>query len=52
MTFDEVLAQIITLLKRQGRVRILPSRYGFALDDEYLEALQGGIALYVHPVRG
>jgi hypothetical protein len=30
MTFDEILEQVIILLKRQDECRILPSRYGLA----------------------
>ena len=47
MTFDEILAQIIDLLKRQGRVSYGALKRRFALDDAYLEDLKGEI-LYVH----
>src|SRR5215510_6778272 len=50
MTFDEILAQIIDLLKRQGRVSYPALKVRFSLDDEYLEALKAEL-LYVHPVR-
>src|SRR6267143_4341242 len=50
MTFDEILAQVITLLKRQGRVSYPALKIRFSLDDEYLEALKAEL-LYVHPVR-
>src|SRR5215813_7111614 len=50
MTFDEILDQIITLLKRQGRVSYPALKVRFSLDDEYLEALKAEL-LYVHPVR-
>src|SRR6266851_5753022 len=50
MTFDEILAQIIDLLKRQGRVSYGALKRRFDLDDAYLEDLKGEI-LYVHPVR-
>src|SRR5262245_24034097 len=50
MTFDEILDQIITLLKRQGRVSYPALKIRFSLDDEYLEALKAEL-LYVHPVR-
>src|SRR5215468_6315453 len=50
MTFDEILAQVITLLKRQGRVSYPALKVRFSLDDEYLEALKAEL-LYVHPVR-
>src|SRR5262249_3484608 len=35
MTFDEILAQIIDLLKRQGRVSYRALKMRFNLDDEY-----------------
>jgi class 3 adenylate cyclase/predicted ATPase len=47
MTFDEVLAQIIDLLKRQGRVSYGALKRRYALDEAYLEDLKGEI-LYVH----
>src|SRR5712671_4724091 len=50
MTFDDILEQVITLLKRQGRVSYPALKIRFSLDDEYLEALKAEI-LYVHPVR-
>src|SRR5215468_3643172 len=50
MTFDDVLEQVITLLKRQGRVSYPALKVRFSLDDEYLEALKAEL-LYVHPVR-
>ena len=37
MTFDEVLAQIVELLQREGRVTYRALKRRFALDDEYLE---------------
>jgi class 3 adenylate cyclase len=40
MTFDEILDQIITLLKRLGRVSYPALKIRFSLDDEYLEALK------------
>jgi class 3 adenylate cyclase len=49
MTFDEILEQVITLLKRQGRVSYPALKIRFSLDDEYLEALKAEL-LYVHPV--
>jgi hypothetical protein len=41
MTFDEILAQVIALLKRQGRVsyRALKMRFE-EIDDEYLDVLK------------
>src|SRR5215467_5786351 len=47
MTFDDILAQIIDLLKRQGRVSYGALKRRFDLDDAYLEDLKGEI-LYVH----
>src|SRR5215813_10749397 len=49
MTFDEILAQIIDLLKRQGRVSSRALKMRFNLDDEYLDVLKEEL-LYVHPV--
>src|SRR5215470_13753520 len=43
MTFDEILTQIIDLLKRQGRVSYPALKIRFSLDDEYLEALKAEI---------
>jgi class 3 adenylate cyclase len=50
VTFDEILDQVITLLKRQGRVSYPALKIRLSLDDEYLEALKAEL-LYVHPVR-
>src|SRR5262245_40007940 len=50
MTFDDILEQVLTLLKRQGRVSYPALKIRFSLDDEYLEALKAEL-LYVHPVR-
>src|SRR5215510_620339 len=50
MIFDEVLTQIVDLLKRQGRVSYRALKLRFNLDDEYLDVLKEEI-LYVHPVR-
>src|SRR5215475_440003 len=50
MTFDEVLTQIIDLLKRQGRVSYRALKRRFAIDDDYIEDLKAEL-LYVHPVR-
>jgi hypothetical protein len=47
MTFDDVLEQVVTLLKRQGRVSYGALKRRFDLDDAYLEDLKGEI-LYVH----
>jgi len=40
MTFDDVLAQVIRLLQRQGRVSYRALKRRFALDDDYLEDLK------------
>jgi hypothetical protein len=50
MTFDDVLEQVVTLLKRQGRVSYRALKMRFDLDDEYLDVLKEEL-LYVHPVR-
>jgi hypothetical protein len=43
MTFDEVLAQILDLLQRQGRVSYRALKRRFDLDDAYLEDLKAEI---------
>src|SRR5467141_2484394 len=43
MTFDDILEQVITLLKRQGRVSYPALKIRFSLDDDYLEALKAEI---------
>src|SRR5262244_822717 len=43
MTFDEILDQVIALLKRQGRVSYPALKIRFSIDDEYLEALKAEI---------
>ena len=43
MTFDEVLAHVLDLLQRQGRVSYRALKRWFDLDDEYLEALKAEI---------
>jgi class 3 adenylate cyclase/predicted ATPase len=50
MTFDEVLAQVLELLKRQGRVSYSALKRRFDLDDDYLNDLKDEL-LYVHPVK-
>src|SRR6266849_9154756 len=40
MAFDDILAQVITLLKRQGRVSYRALKMRFDLDDEYLDVLK------------
>jgi hypothetical protein len=48
MTFDEVLAQIIDGLKRQGRVSYGALKRRFDLDDAYLENMKSEI-IFVYP---
>src|SRR6266568_277412 len=43
MTFDEVLARILDLLQRQGRVSYRALKRRFDLDDAYLEDLKAEI---------
>src|SRR6516162_4454206 len=43
MTFDEVLAQTIELLKRDGRVSYRALKRRLSIDDEYLEDLKSEI---------
>jgi class 3 adenylate cyclase len=50
MTFDDILAQIIDLLKRQGRVSYSALKRRFDLNDDYLNDLKDEL-LYVHPVK-
>ena len=40
MTFDEILAQVLDLLQRQGRVSYRALKRRFGLDDAYLEDLK------------
>jgi class 3 adenylate cyclase len=40
MTFDEILAHVLDLLQRQGRVSYRALKRRFNLDDEYLEDLK------------
>jgi class 3 adenylate cyclase len=49
MTFDEILAQIIDLLKRQGRVSYSALKRRFDLSDDYLNDLKDEL-LFAHPV--
>src|SRR6266511_5325207 len=43
MTFDAILAQVVDLLQRQGRVSYRALKRRFALDDDYLEDLKAEI---------
>jgi hypothetical protein len=49
MTFDEILEQVIALLKRQGRVSYSALKRRFDLDDDYLNDLKDEL-LFAHPV--
>src|SRR5215831_8134801 len=49
MTFDEILEQVITLLKRQGRVSYSALKRRFDLDDDYINDLKDEL-LFTHPV--
>jgi class 3 adenylate cyclase len=49
MTFDEILAQIIDLLRRQGRVSYRALKRRFDLHDDYLNDLKDEL-LFAHPV--
>ena len=40
MTFDDILEQVITLLKRQGRVSYRAIKVRFDLNDDHLEAVK------------
>src|SRR5712691_10389249 len=40
MTFDELLTQVLELLRRDGRVSYRALKRRFDLDEEYLEDLQ------------
>ena len=42
-TFDEILAQVMDLLQREGRVAHRVLRRRFALDDEYVEDLKADL---------
>src|SRR5262245_7407197 len=43
MIFDEVLAQVIELLQREGRVAYRVLKRRFALDDEYIEDIKADL---------
>src|SRR5215475_12592113 len=40
MTFDDILAQVIALLKGQGRVSYRALKRRFEIDDDYIEDLK------------
>jgi hypothetical protein len=52
MTFDALLAQIIELLQRQGRVSYGALKRRFSLDDAYLEDLKTELIEYVLAAPG
>ena len=43
MTFDDILAQVLELLQRQGRVSYRALKRRFDIDDEYIEDLKAEI---------
>src|SRR5437867_9671198 len=43
MTFDEILAQVLDLLQREGRVSYRALKRRFGLDDDYLADLKDEI---------
>ena len=49
MDFDDVLAQTLDLLQRQGKVSYSALRRRFGLDDAYLNDLKDEL-LFAHPV--
>ena len=51
MTFDEMLEQVITLLKRQGRVSYRALKRRFDLDEDYLEDVKVELIKAQHLAR-
>lgn len=49
MTFDDILAQVLDLLQRQGRVSYSALKRRFEIDDAYLDDLKDEL-LFAHPV--
>jgi hypothetical protein len=43
MTFDEILTQVLELLRREGRVSYRALKRRFDLDEDYLEDLKAEI---------
>src|SRR3989475_13197877 len=43
MTFDEILTQVLTLLRREGRVSYRALKRRFDLDEDYLDDLKAEI---------
>jgi class 3 adenylate cyclase len=48
MTFDDILAQVLDLLQRQGRVSYRALKRRFAIDDDYLEDLKEELIHALH----
>src|SRR5215468_8839429 len=51
MTFDDILAQVITLLQRQGRVSYRALKRRFDLDEDYLEDVKVELIKAQHLAR-
>ena len=51
MTFDDILEQVITLLKRQGRVSYRALKRRFEIDDDYLEDVKVELIKAQHLAR-
>src|SRR5215510_16403457 len=51
MTFDEILEQVITLLKRQRRVSYRALKRRFDLDEDYLEDVKVELIKAQHLAR-
>jgi hypothetical protein len=47
MTFDDILAQVLALLQRQGRVSYRALKMRFNLDDEYLDVLKARLYPFI-----
>ena len=48
MTFDEILEQVITLLKRQGRASYRALKRRFDIDDDFIEDLKEELIHALH----
>ena len=48
MTFDEILEQVIALLKRQGRVSYRALKRRFDIDDDFIEDLKEELIHALH----
>jgi hypothetical protein len=51
MTFEEILDQVLDMLRRRGRVSYRALKRQFNLDDDYLEDLKEELSYANHPVR-